>query len=314
MLIEQERGSMNIVVIGAGAMGSIYGGRLSQWNEVTLVDTNEALVEKVSRDGVTLEEGGEERTFHPSAGTDASAAGTADLVILFTKALYSVSALENVRGAIGPDTYLMTLQNGAGHERVLSAFADPSHIIIGTTEDNGAVLSLGHVHHGGEGVTNIGRLDGADDPFLGRVKESFDPCGFDVRIHGNIQQLIWDKLMTNVSLSALTAVLQCDMHYVSQDGHAFSVCVHLIKEAVAVAAAMGLAFDEEKVIAKVRRTSEGNKGGYTSIMMDIRNGRRTEVDTISGAVVAKAHELGVPVPHHEMMVSLIHALEGVNKG
>ena len=69
----------------------------------------------------------------------------------------------------------------------------------------------------------------------------------------------------------------------------------------------------EKVIEKVRRTSESNKGGYTSIMMDIRNGRKTEVDTISGAVVAKAHELGVPVPHHEMAVSLIHALEGVKR-
>lgn len=313
MLVRQERKAMNIVVIGAGAMGSIYGGRLSQGNDVTLVDTNEALVKKVSEEGVILEEKGEDRIFHPSAGTDASSAGTADLVILFTKALYSRSALENARGAIGPDTYLMTLQNGAGHERILADFADPAHIIIGTTEDNGAVLSLGHVHHGGDGVTNIGKLDGKEDPFLSKVKESFDSCGFDVRIQGNIQQLIWDKLMTNVSLSALTAILQCDMHYISEDGHAFSICVRLIREAVAVARAMGLSFDEEKVIEKVRRTSESNKGGYTSIMMDIRSGRKTEVDTISGAVVAKAHELGVPVPHHEMAVSLIHALEGVKR-
>ena len=301
---------MNIVVIGAGAMGSIYGGRLSQWNEVTLVDTNEALVEKVSRDGVTLEEGGEERTFHPSAGTDASAAGTADLVILFTKALYSVSALENVRGAIGPDTYLMTLQNGAGHERVLSAFADPSHIIIGTTEDNGSVLSLGHVHHGGEGVTNIGRLDGADDPFLGRVKESFDSCGFDVRIHGNIQQLVWDKLMTNVSLSALTAVLQCDMGYIYNDRYARDLCTQLVKEAVVVANAQGLGFDEEAALAKVVSVSRSNPGAYTSIMKDIAAGRRTEVDTNRGEVVSAAHSLGLSVPHHEMIVSLIHAMEG----
>ena len=304
---------MNIIVIGAGAMGSIYGGRLSAGNTVTLVDTNEALIEKVSKDGVILEEGGVEKCFHPAIDRNADKAGKADLVILFTKSLYSKSALENVRGAIGPDTYLMTLQNGAGHERILGEFADADHIIIGTTEDNGALIELGKIHHGGSGVTNIGKLDGADDPFLHEVKASFDACGFDVRIHSNIQQLIWDKLMTNVSLSVLTAILQCDMHYISESADAFEICKCLIRETIAVATAMGLSFDEEKVIEKVRKTSENNKGGYTSIMMDIKNGRKTEVNTISGAVVSKAHELGVPVPHHEMAVSLIHALEGLKR-
>ncbi len=299
---------MRIIVVGAGAMGSIYGGRLSQHNEVTLIDTNTSLVEKIARDGIILEEGGVETSFHPSASTTTS--DKADLVILFTKALYSVSALENIKTAIGENTYLMTLQNGAGHEKILSAFADENRIIIGTTEDNGAVLDLGKVHHGGKGVTNIGKIDGADDPFLYKVKEAFDSCGFDVRIHHNIQQLIWDKLMTNVSLSVLTAILQCDMYYISQNSYAFAICKNLIKETISVATAMGLSFDENAVVEKVRKTSENNKGGYTSIMVDIKNGRKTEVDTISGAVVSKAHELGIPVPHHEMAVSLIHALEG----
>ena len=117
--------------------------------------------------------------------------------------------------------------------------------------------------------------------------------------------------MTNVSLSVLTAILQCDMSYISKNENAFAICRKLIEETVAVASAMDLEFDTEKVIQKVRSVSENNPGGYTSIMMDIKNGRKTEVDTISGAVVAKAHELGVPVPHHEMAVSLIHALEGL---
>ena len=304
---------MRIIVVGAGAMGSIYGGRLSQNNSVLLIDTNTALVDKVSKDGIILEEGGVERNFHPSVSTIPEEGSKADLVILFTKTLYSVSALENVKCAIGPDTYLMTLQNGAGHERILSHFTDENHIVIGTTADNGAVLELGKIHHGGKGVTNIGKLDGSDDPFLYKIKEAFDPCGFDVRIHHNIQQLIWDKLMTNVSLSVLTAILQCDMHYISESSYASAICRNLIKETIAVASKMGLVFDENTVIEKVMKTSENNKGGYTSIMMDIKNGRKTEVDTISGAVVAKAHELGVPVPHHEMAVSLIHALEGVKR-
>ena len=117
---------MNIVVIGAGAMGSIYGGRLSQHNDVTLLDTNTALVEKIREDGIILEEGGVEKCFHPSATTDAATLKKADLIILFTKSLYSCSALESVKNIIGDNTYLMTLQNGAGHEKLLSSFADSS--------------------------------------------------------------------------------------------------------------------------------------------------------------------------------------------
>ena len=300
---------MKIVVIGAGAMGSIYGGRLSLGNDVTLVDTNQALIDKVSRDGVILEEGGVETVFHPAIASDASAAGTADLVILFTKALYSVSALENVKQAIGKDTYLMTLQNGAGHEKLLSSFVGLDHIIIGTTEDNGAVLERGKIHHGGSGVTNIGMLDKRDTSILERIKTSFDAAGFDVRIHDNIEQLIWDKLMTNTSLSILTAILGCDMSYISSNDYARHLCEKLIEEAVSVANGMNLSFDYDKVREKVLRTSANNKGGYTSIMMDIKNGRRTEVDTISGAVKAKAEELGIPVPYHDMAISMVHALE-----
>ena len=123
---------MNIIVIGAGAMGSIYGGRLSAGNTVTLVDTNEALIEKVSKDGVILEEGGVEKCFHPAIDRNADKAGKADLVILFTKSLYSKSALENVRGAIGPDTYLTVPSKGRPQKEQYLEFLAifPSHYPI----------------------------------------------------------------------------------------------------------------------------------------------------------------------------------------
>ena len=291
-------------------MGSIYGGHLSLHNDVTLIDTNSALVERLNKEGLILEENGTDNVYHPHVQTSAAGLEKADLIILFTKSLYSRSALESARGIIGPDTYLMTLQNGAGHEYLLMEFTDKDHIIIGTTEDNGALISPGHIHHGGKGVTNIGLLNGGDRAVLENVKKCFDPCGFDVRIQSNIQHLIWDKLMTNASLSVLTAILQCDMSYISRNENARALCTLLIKETVAVANAMGLEFSFEDVRAKVMATSENNKGGYTSIMMDIKNGRRTEVDTLSGAVVRKADELDVAVPNMKMAVALVHALEG----
>lgn len=301
---------MRIAVIGAGAMGSIYGGRLSQHNEVILVDTNEKVVDQICKNGLKIDENGTTDCYHPAALCDTSNEKPADLVILFVKALFSRSALENNRSLIGPDTRLMTLQNGAGHEDLLKEFVNEDRVIIGTTEDNGAVLDFGHVRRGGTGVTNVGMLTEDKDGFLGRLKETFDSCGFEVRIHENIQYLIWDKLFTNVSLSALTGILQVDMGYIAADEYTWKLCRQLIHETILTAAAAGLEFDEETVAEKVKKTSLNNPSGCTSIRADLRDGRRTEVDTISGAVVRAAKKYNVEVPGHEFVVNLVHAMEG----
>ena len=301
---------MKIAVIGAGAMGSIYGGHLSLHNDVTLIDTNPKVIETVQQNGLKIEENGQENIYRPSAAVSCEGMEPVDLIILFVKALYSKAALSGNRNLIGPNTYVMTLQNGSGHEDILGKFVPQDHIIIGTTEDNGAVLGFGHIRHGGVGNTNVGMLTEDKENFLNKLKESFDSCGFNVRIHPNIQQLIWDKLFTNVSLSAVTAVLQVNIGYIAANEYAWQMTMALLHEAVETAHALGLEADEEKLAEKIRATSVGSPEGVTSICADIRAGRKTEVDTISGSVVRAAHKAGVPVPVHEFVVNTIHALEG----
>ncbi|EEQ58417.1 ketopantoate reductase family protein [Clostridiales bacterium TF09-2AC] len=303
---------MRIAVIGAGAMGSIYGGHLSQNNEVYLVDTAAPVVEHIRKEGLKIQENGQDVIYRPQAMTSTEGLEPVDLVILFVKSLFSRAALSGNKSLIGPDTYVMTLQNGSGHEDILGEFVDQDHIVIGTTEDNGAVLGLGHIRRGGEGNTNVGMLVEDKDGFLPKLKEAFDCCGFNVKIHANIQQLIWDKLFTNVSLSAVTGILQVDMGYIASNEYAWAMTRRLIKEAVAVAKAMGLEADEEAIAAKVRKTSEMSPNGCTSIRADLRDGRKSEVDTISGSVVRAAAKVGVPVPSHEFVVNMVHALEGKN--
>ena len=301
---------MRIAVIGAGAMGSIYGGHLSLHNEVYLVDTNPNVVAAINENGLKLQEYGTDNIYHPTALTSTEGIEPVDLIILFVKALFSKAALAGNKALIGADTYVLTLQNGSGHEDILGEFVDQDHIIIGTTEDNGAVLGMGYIRHGGEGNTNVGMLVEDKDGFLPRLKESFDACGFNVRIHSVIQQLIWDKLFTNVSLSAVTGILQCEIGYIAANEYAWNMTKALIHEAVEVAHAIGLKADEEEITEKVRKTSVGSPEGVTSICADIRAGRKTEVDTISGSVVRAAKKAGVSAPTHEFVVNMIHALEG----
>ena len=304
---------MRIAVIGAGAMGSIYGGHLSLHNDVYLVDTNQAVVDHINRNGLILQEDGKDVTYHPTAVTSTEGTEPVDLVILFVKSLFSKAALSSNKGIIGHDTYLMTLQNGSGHEDILGEFAPESRIIIGTTEDNGAVLGMGHVRRGGCGKTNIGMLTEDTDGFLPKLKECLDSCGFQGYIHENIRQLIWNKLFTNVSLSAVTGVMQVPMGFIAGNEHAWAITKQLIHEAVAVAHGLGLVADEEEITEKVRQTSLGSPEGITSICADLRAGRKTEVNTISGSVVSASKKCGVPAPTHQMIVELVHAMEERDK-
>ena len=206
-----------------------------------------------------------------------------DLVIVFVKAMFSESALENNRALIGPDTYLMTLQNGSGHEDVLKRFADDAHVVIGTTQHNSAVVGLGEIRHGGSGMTHIGGVTGGSAR-LQPIADAFTACGLEADCVENVQKLIWQKMFTNVSASVLTGVLQVPLGY-----------------------------DAEQKIAEVREVCEKSPNGLTSIYADLHNGRRSEVDTISGSVVRASERNGVPAPTHRAMVNLVHAMEGKPK-
>ena len=301
---------MKIAIIGAGAMGSIYGGHLSLNNDVYLIDTNETIINYINENGLTLDEDGKSNIYKPKAVTNSKEMPAMDLVILFVKSLYSRAALEGNKNIIGKDTYLMTLQNGSGHEDILEEFVDKSHIIIGTTEDNGAVLGAGHIRRGGVGNTNIGMLIDDSAGFLNQVKSAFDCCGFNVKIHNNIQQLIWNKLFTNVSLSAVTGILPVKIGYIRSNEYAWNMTKALIHEAVEVANKLGLDADEEKITQDVENVTVKSPEGITSICADLCAGRKTEVDTISGSVVRAANKAGIKVPTHEFVVNMIHAMEG----
>lgn len=301
---------MNIAILGAGAMGMLFGGYLSQSNSVWLIDINQERIDKILADGLVIRENdGSELVFRPQAALSADGLPLMDLILVFVKAMHTETALAANRRLIGPDTYLMTLQNGVGHESKLLSFADRDHVIIGSTRHNSSVLANAHIHHGGGGETAIGLLDGNSARLLA-IAESFRACGFDCQVFDAVKQQIWSKLFVNTAASSLTAILQVPLGFILDDPYACSMMERMAREAVAVANAEGaLSFDAETVIADIKKLLQNARDGYTSIYADLKNGARTEVDGISGAVVEAAHALGVPVPCHEMVVSLIHAME-----
>lgn len=301
---------MKISILGAGAMGMLFGAYLSERNSVWLIDVDRDRVELIRTDGVTVQEpDGRERIFRPAAVVEPDGLGKMDLVVVFVKSMFTRDALRRVRGIIGQNTYIMTLQNGAGHEAALLELVDAKHVIIGTTQHNASVLGNGRTRHGGAGHTSIGLLEG-DPSAIAPIADAFTRCGIECGVCGEVRRQIWQKLFTNTAASALTGVLQVPLGFIYEDPDAREVMRALCKEAVSVANAEGTAhFDEAEAIASVEAVCRNSRSGYTSIYADIRRGARTEVDSISGAVVEAAKAVNVPVPCHEMLVHLIHAME-----
>lgn len=300
---------MKIAILGAGAMGMLFGGYLARFNDVTLIDVDPSKVESVNKQGVRIiEQDGSVTASAPRAVTNSEGLPCQDLVIVFVKAMFSQSALRENRALIGPDTYLATFQNGSGHEEILREFAEPAHIVMGTTQHNSSVAGPATVKHGGGGPTMVGPLNG-DPESLRFIAENFTSCGLSCDVSDKIQKMIWHKMFTNVSASVLTGVFQMPLGFLLDSPDAWALTETLLREAVRVANGDGLGFDEEEVVQEVRSHLEHSRGGYTSIYADLRDGRKTEVDTISGSVVRASRRNGVPAPSHEFAVHLIHALE-----
>ncbi|HRX58136.1 MAG TPA: 2-dehydropantoate 2-reductase [Eubacteriales bacterium] len=300
---------MNITILGAGAMGSLFGGYLSRNNQVWLVDVNADRVARINEQGIKIREKGGDVVFHPTAVTSTQGLGEMDLIVVFVKAMFTVQALESNKHLIGRDTYLMTLQNGTGHEEKLLRFADKKHVVIGSTQHNSSIIEDGYVNHGGGGETYIGVLEG-DGCVVRPIAENLTSCGFPCACSENVKRQIWSKLFLNTAASSLTGILQVPLGFILDDPNAHFLMEQLAHEAVGVANAEGFAhFDEAEVVEGICEVLRNAKNGYTSIYADIKAGARSEVDTISGSVVEIAKRLGMEVPYHRMVVALVHAME-----
>ncbi len=130
-------------------------------------------------------------------------------------------------------------------------------------------------------------------------------------IADNIRQMVWNKLMINASSSVLSGVLQVKQGYIAENPDAFEMCKNLIKDICIVANAMGMSFDVDEQITRLYNHLKNAPDGLTSIYSDLKKGRKTEVDYISGAVVNAAGKKGINVPAQDMMVHMVHAMEGL---
>lgn len=301
---------MKIGILGAGAMGLLYGAYLSQENEVTLICTNQEKVDKINQEGLFVtEKDGTVGTYNPKAILGGSKLEDLDLMILFVKATASEIALQENLSSISEKTILLSLQNGSGHELLLEKFVPQKQIAIGISQEGSFLESSNKVRHTGSGSTLFGKpYDSCES--LDNFAKTCEKCGFKSRNTNEIKSFIWEKLIINASSSVMSAVLSVEQGYCYQNQYAWDIVQKLVEEMLAVAKADGIVLDLESQVKRVETLLIENPEGVPSICVDLRHGKKTEVKTISGSVIEAGKRLGIPTPTHQIIVSLVLAMEG----
>lgn len=303
---------MKIIIIGAGAMGGLYGAYLSRENQVIMVDTAKVVVDTIREKGITVKElDGSERQYkaHITAYCSGECHEKADLIIMFVKSTYLESALEQNKELFHENAIVMSLQNGAGNDRKIEKYVPKERIIIGTSKHNALSEGCAFVRHTGYGETTIGSNHNASE-LLDKVGDALKGCDLETVISDDIQRIIWSKLFVNLSINTFTAITQTPIGYMLKNEYAWNFAKRLVYEAVEVAEEDGTYFDRKEALAYVRQVCENSENGYSSMYQDRRRKLRTEIDAINGAIVEQAKLYGVPVPYNSLIVDLIHAIEG----
>ena len=300
---------MKIAMIGAGAMGCLYGAYLSKKNTVILIDSFEPQVEAINNNGLIMLENGIEYIYPIKAVLSGTDIGSVDLVIVFVKSIYTYEAVEANRSLIGNHTIIMTLQNGAGNDRDIMHFAKRENIIVGTSKHNSVGIGLGKIHHTVSGLTTIGTME-QDSDAARLIITALRDAGLEVEISDDIQRIIWSKLFVNISINTLTALLETKIGFMVRNTYAWDFAKRIIYEAVNVAEEDGTYFDRREVMNMVRHVCETAGEGYSSMYQDRKRKVRTEIDKMNGAIVEQAKLYGVATPYNALVVDLIHAVEG----
>lgn len=302
------------VVVGSGAMGSLFGGLLAAGGlDVTLVDVWKEHVDTINRAGLRIVGHGGERTIRVAATCDPQSLRAADVVLFQCKAFANEAAARSVRHLMTGSAVVISFQNGLGNEETLGRVLGERNVLGGLTAQGAIVVSAGVVRNFGDLPTYIGELAGGLSERAVAIADAFTRHGLQTFASDNVKKLKWQKLLGNAALGAVSAATDMTSAQMVAIAELRTVILRALDETAAVARACGVALtDDEKhaIFDKLTRVDGGGTGASKSSMAaDIALKRRTEIDTIHGSVARLGRENGVPTPTIDTMIAVVKALE-----
>lgn len=302
---------MNITIVGAGAMGSLFGGLLAEkGHAVTLIDVNEAHLGAIRDQGLLLHtDAGLRHVRNLSACRPNESQEVPDLLMVFTKTLHTTQALLGVRHLIGDRTHVLSLQNGLGNVEKITEYVPIERVLVGVTTWPADLVGPGEVHSHGQGGVRLMSADGHDHAQIAAVVEAFGDAGLLARKDEAVWGAIWEKVAFNAALNCICGLSGCTVGQVGDLAES-RVLVHaVVSEVLAVAQAHGVAVKPDAVHATVDHALDHHKHHKPSMLQDLLAGRATEIDAICGSVLRKGRSLGIATPLTEAVHALVRLKE-----
>ena len=300
---------MKITIVGPGAIGCLFAGFLARANEeVWLLDKNPQRAEGLKGEGIKIE-GLSNVSVKINATTNPDEIGRTDLVIICVKSYDTEQALRSAKQLVGEKTAVMTLQNGIGNTQIMGDVVGQDRVIGGITSHGATLLGWGHIRHAGKGDTIIGKTDAKALGQLEDVSTILNKAGFETKISKDIDAIIWSKLIINVGINALTALTRLNNGRLIEYEGTKDIMRLAVFEAVKIAEAKGIKLIYENPIEKVESVCKATGSNVSSMLQDVLNKKRTEIDFINGAIVKLGQSLNIPTPINYALTNLIKTVE-----
>jgi 2-dehydropantoate 2-reductase len=300
---------MRIFVIGAGAMGSTYGGLLHQaGHDVTLVDIWAEHVDAITRDGLRLDGINGDLRLTIRAVREPKERGVADVAFIQVNAYSTQAAARTARKVLKDTGYAITFQNGVGNIEMLQEALGPGRVLGGLSYHSAAMIGPGHARHTHRGPTWLGELDGSRTPRLQALFDACEAAGLQPAIVDDILSFIYTKLILNSAINPICAAMGIRVGEIPRTPGADELQTRVIEEALAVLGAKHIELADPDITGSIKAHCRA-KFNKPSMLQHMEQGKQTEIDSLNGAIVRMGRELGVATPYNEALTWMV---QGIN--
>ncbi|MCM8790425.1 MAG: 2-dehydropantoate 2-reductase [Candidatus Omnitrophica bacterium] len=302
---------MKIVVVGPGALGCLLAASIKNRTreDVWLFDNMPERAKKISENGIKVEGVSGQFTARVNTASSAKDIGVCDLVILCVKSYSTEEACRDIKELVGTSTSVLTLQNGIGNVQIMNDQFGAEKVMAGVTNHGATLLGIGHVRHAGKADTTIGRADGRVLGAIREVANVLSKAGFETKISKDIESVIWSKLIINAGINALTAVTRLNNGALVEYDECRQVMRCAVQEAVRLVKRKRIKLSYDDPIQKVESVCRATASNVSSMLQDVLNRKKTEIDFINGAIVRQAKALAIPTPINEVLTNLVKTIE-----
>ena len=298
---------MKITIMGTGGVGGYYGGMLAKAGEdVTFVARGEHL-EAIRERGLHVRSRASgEFTVKAKATETLDGAEPADLIIFCVKGYDNDVAIDLIRPAVGPDTSILTLQNGIGSGDALSAAFGEDGILLGASYVDARKTGPGEaIETGPESTIVFGVSGGGETPKARRVLETLKAAGIPVTLSEDPDQIIWSKFVYICGLSGMMCITRATMSEIMDAPGTRAMTEQVMREAESVGIAKGVNLPSDLVEGILAEFGGSDDGGWSSMRTDLESGNRMEIGVINGAVARVGKEVGIETPANAFITSCL---------